>query len=64
MSVERDDLEAKLREIQGVIDETAHGAKNAGVLAAVGVVALLVVVYLIGRRKGKKGSARIEVYRT
>lgn len=63
MSVERADLEAKLREIQGVIDETAHGAKNTAVLAAVGVVALLVVVYLLGRRKGKKGSARVEVYR-
>ena len=64
MSVERSDVEAKLREIQGVIDETTQGAKNAGVLAAVGGVALLLVVYLIGRRKGKKGSARIEVYRT
>ena len=64
MSVERADIEAKLREIQGVIDETAQGAKNVGVLAAAGVVALLVIVYLVGRRKGKKGSARIEVYRT
>jgi len=64
MSVEKADLEAKLREIQGVIDETTQGARNAGVLAAIGVVALLFVVYLIGRRKGKKGGARIEVYRT
>lgn len=64
MSVEKADLEAKLREIQGVIDETTKGARNIGVLAAVGVVTVLVVVYLIGRRKGKKGGARIEVYRT
>lgn len=64
MSVEKADLEAKLREIQGVIDETTQGARSAGVLAAIGVVALLFVVYLIGRRKGKKGGARIEVYRT
>jgi len=64
MSVERADLEAKLREIQGVIDETAQGAKSAGVLAALGVVGLLFVVYLLGRRKGKKGAARVEVYRS
>ena len=64
MSVQKADLEAKLREIQGVVDETAQGARNAGVLAAVGVVALLFVVYLLGRRKGKKGAARIEVYRS
>ena len=63
MSVERADLEAKLREIKGVIDESASGARNAGVLAAIGVVALLFVIYLLGRRKGKKGAARIEVYR-
>ncbi|HSM02875.1 MAG TPA: hypothetical protein VK960_10625 [Acidimicrobiia bacterium] len=64
MSVQKADLEAKLREIQGAIDETTQGARNAGVLAAVGVVVVLFVVYLIGRRKGKKGGARIEVYRT
>jgi ABC-type spermidine/putrescine transport system permease subunit I len=64
MTIERADLEAKLREIQEVIDDTAEGAKNAGVAAAVGVVLLLVVVYLLGRRKGRKGAARIEIYRS
>ena len=64
MSVQKADLEAKLREIQGAIDETADGARNAGVLAAVGVVAVLFVVYLLGRRKGRKGAARIEIFRT
>jgi len=64
MTVQRDDLEAKLREIQGVIDETAEGAKNAGVAAAVGVVLLIVIVYLLGRRKGRKGAARIQIYRS
>jgi hypothetical protein len=63
MSVQRSELEAKLREIQEVVDDTAHGAKNAGVIAGVGVAALLLVIYLVGRRRGKKGSARVEVYR-
>ena len=63
MSVSRDDLEAKLREIQHVVDETAEGAKSPGVLAAVGVVAMIFVVYILGRRRGRKGSARVEVYR-
>lgn len=63
MTVQRSDLEDKLREIKGAIDETAEGAKSIGVAAAVGVVLLLVVVYLLGRRKGKRGSARVEVYR-
>jgi len=64
MTVQRSDLEDKLREIQGVIDETAEGAKNAGVAAAIGVVVLLAIVYLLGRRKGRKGAARIEVFRS
>jgi len=63
MSVQRSELEAKLREIQEVVDDTAQGAKNAGVIAGVGVAALLLVIYLVGRRRGKKGSARVEVYR-
>lgn len=63
MTVTRSDLEAKLREIQGAVDETKESARSAGVLIAVAVVAVLVLVYLLGRRKGKKGSARVEVYR-
>jgi hypothetical protein len=63
MTVTRADLEAKLREIQGAVDETKDSARNAGVLVAVAIVALVVLFYLLGRRKGKKGSARVEVYR-
>lgn len=63
MSVGRQDLEDKLKEIQGVIDDTAEGARNVGVAAAVGVALILLIVYLLGRRKGRKGSARVEVYR-
>lgn len=64
MTVQRSDLEAKLREIQGVIDETAEGARSTAVAAAIGVVVLVAIVYLLGRRKGRKGAARVEVYRT
>jgi hypothetical protein len=63
MTVTRADLEAKLREIEGAVDETKESARNAGVLIAVAVVALIALLYLMGRRKGKKGSARVEVYR-
>jgi len=63
MTVQRSDLEAKLREIAQVVDDTAEGANNPGVLAAVGVVALVFVSYLFGRRRGRKGGARVEVYR-
>lgn len=63
MSVQKADLEAKLREIDAVISETADAARATGVAIAVGLVVLLVIVFLSGRRRGKKGSARVEVYR-
>ena len=63
MTVERSDLEAKLQEIQAVVDETTESAKTTGIAIAIGAVVLLLIVFLLGRRKGKKGSARVEVYR-
>lgn len=63
MTVQRSDLEDRLREIQEVIEETTEGAKNPGVLVAVGVVVLLLLVYLAGRRKGRKSATRVEIYR-
>ena len=63
MSVAKSDLEAKLREIQGIVEETGDQTKVAGVAVAVGLVVLLLLVFFLGRRKGKKGSARVEVYR-
>ena len=64
MSVEKSDLEAKLREIQEIVEETGGQTKAAGGVAiAVGIVVLLLLVFFLGRRKGKKGSARVEVYR-
>jgi hypothetical protein len=63
MTVERSDLEGKLREIQQIVDETGEQAKTAGVIIAVVTVAIILIAYLSGRRKGKKGSARVEVYR-
>jgi hypothetical protein len=63
MSVEKSDLEAKLREIQGVIDETTGAARTTGMAVAIGLILILLLVFLSGRRRGKKGSARVEVYR-
>jgi CHASE3 domain sensor protein len=63
MTVHKADLEAKLREIQQVVDETTDAARTTGIAIAVGAVVLLLLVFLLGRRKGRKGSARVEVYR-
>ena len=64
MAIQRDDLEAKLREIEHIVEETKSQAQSTGVAVAIGVVAIVFVAWLLGRRKGKKmGGARVEVYR-
>ena len=64
MAVERADLEAKLREIEDVVDETKSQAQTTGTALAVIAVVAIVLIFLLGRRRGrKKGGARIEIYR-
>lgn len=64
MTIQRADLEAKLREIESVVEETKEQAKNTGVVVAVAVVAVIALAFVFGKRKGKKaGRARVEVYR-
>jgi tetrahydromethanopterin S-methyltransferase subunit D len=62
--VTRADIEAKLAQIKGVTDDTtevAEGAAKTGlVVAAIGVV---IVAFLLGRRRGHKKSTIVEVRR-
>jgi hypothetical protein len=62
--ITRDDIEAKFRALQGDVDETADAAVSyvlvPGVAAAAGV---LVLAYLLGRRKGRRKSTIVEVRR-
>jgi len=62
--ITRDDLEAKLREIRGEVDEVAASTKQYALVgAAVAVVAVAGVAYLLGRRKGRRRSTFVEVRR-
>jgi divalent metal cation (Fe/Co/Zn/Cd) transporter len=64
MAIERADLEAKLREIEDIIDETKSQAQVTGTAVAIIAVVAVVLIFLLGRRRGrKKGGARVEIYR-
>ena len=64
MAIERTDLEAKLREIEEIVDETKSQAQTTGTVLAIAVVVAVVLIFLLGRRRGKKtGGARVEIYR-
>jgi choline dehydrogenase-like flavoprotein len=62
--ITRDDIESKLRQLRGDVDEIGKASKGyvlaAGAVLAVGVVA---AAYLLGRRKGKRRATVVEIRR-
>ena len=62
--ITRDDIEAKLRELQGEVDQRADAAKVPAVAIAVGVaVVTIAAAYWLGRRKGRKRQTVLEIRR-
>lgn len=62
--IRKEDLEAKMRELQGGVEETKESATSmlltVGVVVLVGVIA---IAFFSGRRKGKKRTTIVEVRR-
>lgn len=62
--ITRDDLEAKLRELEGGVEDTKQSALTTaiavGAVVAVGVIA---VAFMLGRRRGRKRTTIVEVRR-
>ena len=62
--VSRDDIEAKLRELRGEVDDRADAAKAPVAAIALGAAVLTVVVaYWFGRRAGRKRRMVLEIRR-
>jgi hypothetical protein len=62
--ITRADIEGKLREIRGATEAGAEAAKGAGMAAgAAGAGVVIVLVYLLGRRSGRKRRTVVEVRR-
>ncbi|MFL6204965.1 MAG: hypothetical protein ACJ739_06410 [Acidimicrobiales bacterium] len=62
--IERRDIEAKIRELHGGVEDTAQAASSKLVtVGAVVVVGVVAVAFLLGRRKGKKRTTIVEVRR-
>jgi hypothetical protein len=62
--ITRADIEGKLREMRGDVEETAEAAK-APILAIAGGVAavVLIAVFLLGKRRGRRRSTVVEIRR-
>ena len=58
------DIRAKLAEIDGSVQTTAKAAAPIGLAAGIGtVVLLLLLAYLLGRRRGNKSRTVVEIRR-
>lgn len=57
------DIEAKARELAAAVEETRQSAKDTAVLAGVAIAVLVVIAFAMGRRRGKRNKALVEVYR-
>jgi cobalamin biosynthesis Mg chelatase CobN len=62
--ISRADIESKLRQIRGEVDDVSSSARSVGmIVGAVAVVAVIGTVYLFGRRRGRKEKTVVEIRR-
>ena len=62
--ITRADIEAKLQEIKGEVDDTTDTAKPIALAVGVALAAIVVVgAYWMGRRRGRKKTTVVEVRR-
>ena len=63
MTVTKDDIEAKAREIISAVDQTKDSARNKAVLSGLTVAAVVASAFIMGRRRGSRNKTLVEVYR-
>jgi hypothetical protein len=62
--ISRDDIESKLRELQGEVGQRAEATKVPAIAIAVGVVFVAIAAaYVFGRRKGRRRQTVLEIRR-
>jgi hypothetical protein len=59
-----DDIQSKLRELQGEVSEEVETARTFGLAAGVGAIVIAIILaYFFGRRRGKKRQTVLEIRR-
>ena len=63
MTITREDIEAKARELVGVVDETKEAVQQKAMLGAVAGAVVVAAAFILGRRRGSRNKTMVEVYR-
>ena len=62
--ISRDDIESKFVELQSSVDNaTQSAAKTATKVAIGGLILLVIIAFVLGRRRGRQGRTVVEVRR-
>lgn len=62
--ITRDDIESRFRQLTSEVDDRAEAARSTALAVGAAVAAVVVVgVFLLGRRRGRKKATFIEVRR-
>ncbi|MEM9033934.1 MAG: hypothetical protein AAGA99_20430 [Actinomycetota bacterium] len=62
--ISRDDLEAKLRNVTGEVEQTTEQIRNVAIAVGAAVVVILVLLaFLSGRSRGRTSSTVVEIRR-
>ena len=62
--ITRDQIEAKIRDMTGGVTDEVEGVKSQALTVGLAVaLATVAIVYLIGRRRGRRNSAVVEIRR-
>ena len=63
MTLSREDIEGKARQLVDAVDETKESVRNKAMIAAIAVVLVVAAAFIIGRRRGSRNKTVVEVYR-
>lgn len=58
-----EDVRAKAEQIDAALNSSKETAKKGATMAGVGLFALIVLVFFLGRKRGKSKNTVVEVYR-
>jgi hypothetical protein len=63
LTLSREDIEAKARQLVDAVDETKESVQNKAMIAAIAVGVVVAAAFIIGRRRGSRNKTVVEVYR-
>jgi uncharacterized protein with NRDE domain len=63
LTLSREEIEAKARQLVDAVDETKESVQSKAIIVAIAVGVIIAAAFIIGRRRGSRNKTVVEVYR-